>query len=454
MKTRHVLSLLAIWVMMVSGSLGAAAPGASQQRVCQRLVKVDTVADHDDQFSKDWAKDAAVTRQPDGSIIVADTRLKSPTTWQIWLDKGKAIHTNQDPGGSAEVTWTIPPPILCSDQDFTLSLTANLTSGEDWAAANFGTSPVEIFQSGGTIVGANPYGAIQAWGLSAPSMSGSITQRPKACECGDWTLWVYLRTSGAFNGVWIHYHYTHIPAGQEPPVGPSPTFGAPPTTGPQPPVGLGATNTVLPTPPYGTPEPNPNVPGMTLQAGQRRVPAGGLVLVPVWLIKGDNVANLNFDVRYDANVARPEETIQSGNLLDQALFSANPNESGIVRVGFAQTSGVFGTGTVALIPFRAVGQPGDRTPLTLAVTTINNPNGAVPAIDRIHGEIVIVGPDGLVPGDCDGDGRLTVADALCALEISVGLRPPNTVLDLDGSGDATSRDAVLILQQALTSIIR
>ncbi|MBU0494636.1 MAG: hypothetical protein KKA73_08715 [Chloroflexi bacterium] len=216
----------------------------------------------------------------------------------------------------------------------------------------------------------------------------------------------------------------------------------------------GATNTVLPTPPYGTPEPNPNVPGMTLQAGQRRVPAGSTVLVPVWLIKGDNVANLNFDVRYDANVAKPEGTIQQGNLLGQALFQANANESGIIRVGFAQTTGVFGTGTVALIPFRAVGQPGDRTPLTLAVTTINNPAGAVPAIDRIHGEIVIVGPDGLVPGDCDGDGRLTLADAMCALEISVKLRPPIQALDLDSSGDVTSRDAALIMQRVLGDIAR
>jgi len=193
---------------------------------------------------------------------------------------------------------------------------------------------------------------------------------------------------------------------------------------------------------------------MTLQAGQRRVPAGGLVLVPVWLINGNNVANLNFDVRYDASVAQPEGSILRGNLLDQALFSANPNESGIVRIGFAQTSGVFGTGTVALIPFRAVGQAGDRTSLTLDVTTINNPDGAAPAIDLIYGEIVIVGPDGLAPGDCDGDGRQTVADAMCALEISVGLRPPIMALDLDVSGDVTSRDAVLILQQALASIIR
>jgi hypothetical protein len=175
MKNSRVLKMAGLVALLFAiGSLMVTPPATAQQRICQRLVKVDTVADHDDQFSKDWAKNAAVTRQSDGSIIVQDTRLKLPTTWQVWLDKGKAIHTNKDPGGSAEVTWTIPPQIWCSDQNFALSLSTTLTSGEDWAAANFGTSPAERFQSGETVVGANPYGAVQAWGQSAHTRQAKV----------------------------------------------------------------------------------------------------------------------------------------------------------------------------------------------------------------------------------------------------------------------------------------
>jgi hypothetical protein len=192
---------------------------------------------------------------------------------------------------------------------------------------------------------------------------------------------------------------------------------------------------------------------MTLQAAQRRVAANDLVLVPVWLIRGENVANINFDLTYTASVARPEGTIAKGNLLDNALFSVNPNVSGIIRAGFAQTSGVSGTGTVMYVPFRAVGKVGDRTRLDLTVTTINNPSGAVLTIDRIPGEIVIVGAGDVGLGDCDGDGRLSALDAECALDISVGLRALILALDMDKSGDVTSRDAVLILQR-LVSIIR
>lgn len=206
--------------------------------------------------------------------------------------------------------------------------------------------------------------------------------------------------------------------------------------------------TSLPAPPYGTPEPAP-VSRMTIQVGQRRVVAGELVTIPVFLLRGADVANINFTITYQANVARPEGTIQRGNLIDNAIFSANPNESGLILAGFARTNGVSGTGTVAYVPFRAAGRAGDRTELHVEVTTINNPNGTVLAIDRIDGAIQIVGPDGLVPGDCDGDGVLNELDALCALQMSVRLIPTQMVLDLDIDRQVTSRDSVIILQRAI-----
>lgn len=204
----------------------------------------------------------------------------------------------------------------------------------------------------------------------------------------------------------------------------------------------------LPPPPFGSPEPA-SVSRMTLQAGQRQVVEGQLVNVPVWLINGEDVANINFTIGYDAGVAMPEGDSIKGNLLDNALFSANTSDTGLIRAGFAQTSGLNGTGTVAYIPFRAVGKPGDRTALDVAVSTINDPDGTVLTIDRIDGQILIVGSDGVVPGDCDGDGALTEVDALCALQMSVQLIPERLVLDLDTDSQVTSRDSVIILQRAI-----
>jgi hypothetical protein len=217
-------------------------------------------------------------------------------------------------------------------------------------------------------------------------------------------------------------------------------------------IGASTTPTAPPPPPkpQATPEPYTGGSGMILQAARRRVAAGQLVTVPIWLVRSTDVANLNAEVAYDAGVVAVEGAVQKGNLLSNSLFSANPNRGGQVLFGFAGTTGVSGTGTVAYLSFRAVGSPGSRTPLTLAVTTINRPGGAVPPISLINGEIEIVGPGSeQLAGDCDGDGRTTELDALCALQMSVQLIPVKMNLDVDASGDVTSRDSVLLLGRAL-----
>lgn len=212
----------------------------------------------------------------------------------------------------------------------------------------------------------------------------------------------------------------------------------------------GASNTTLPMPSFGTGEPYSGAPGMALQAGQRRASSGALVYLPVWLINANNnVANMNFEMSYDPAVAVPEGNILPGNMLDGVLFSPNPIRPGTILFGFASVSNMSGTGTVAYVPFRLVGPAGSRTPLNLKVTIINDSSGSVPAIDRIPGEIVVLGAGEGIIGDCNADGHLTSVDALCALQISVQLRPVMMTLDIDKNGSVTSRDASIILQQAL-----
>lgn len=230
--------------------------------------------------------------------------------------------------------------------------------------------------------------------------------------------------------------------------------------------------------PIAIPQPNLGAAGMTLQAPQRFVTEGDTVLLPIWLVNAQNLANLNFELRYDPSVLQLAGDTNKGNLLDNTLFKSNPNQAGNVLVGLAQTSPLSGTGTVMNIPFRVIGKPGDFTPLLLNVTTINDPNGGNLAFDRIQGEITVVNDDGTLPpddgsgtsgggsgtsggggganapigiqnGDCDGDGQLTELDALCALEMSTALRTPRLFLDMDGDKNVTSRDAVLLLQRVV-----
>jgi hypothetical protein len=488
-------------VLLLAGSLPwGSSPVTAQEEVSYyRLVKVDTFLDHENEpdagWIKEWLSWHKVTKENDGSIITQGFGQAhyEPAWWgkesnnRIWINEGKSNWNQIDPTGSLGVKWTPPPAVWASNQDFTFSASVTAT-GKAWGGLRLEEYPVERFNftsKEGTNLW-KPDGIVAGTYSSGfkPLDSGSVTFRPRPKITTPFTLIVDLTMEGYFL---IDYHYEPVPASsstasqtpqatttQAPSPSPKPTATLPPNpaptsapsqspmstaTLPPKPASVPATGAppstqggnTIPTPPYGRPEPYTGSPGMTLQAGQRRVLAGSLVSVPVWLINAGNVANSNFEVRYEANVARPEGTILKGSLLDDALFTANPNESGIIRAAFAQSSGFSGTGTVASIPFRAAGQVGDRTPLTVSVTKINDPGGSSLPIFLMHGEILIVGPDGLTTGDCDGDGWLSALDALCALEMSVRLRPEKMNLDMDADRQISSRDSVLILKGLLTT---
>jgi hypothetical protein len=157
---------------------------------------------------------------------------------------------------------------------------------------------------------------------------------------------------------------------------------------------------------------------------------------------------MNYQVRYNAGIVRPESDAAKGPMLSNAYQSSNIKDSGLIRVGFSQTTGLQGTGVVAELVFRAIGAAGTKTDLPIEVTAINDPGGATLNIDKIPGSIEIF-PDVKPLPDCDGDGRWTANDALCALQMSVGLIPVNLQVDMDKNGQVTSRDATIILLRAL-----
>jgi hypothetical protein len=188
---------------------------------------------------------------------------------------------------------------------------------------------------------------------------------------------------------------------------------------------------------------------MTLQAEKRQVRPGERVVIPVWLYGAQGIANLNFNVLYDARVAAAGGSIAKGNMLGNSLFEANPGESGVIRVGFAQNNDLSGTGIIAEIPFTAAGQPGDRTALRLVITATGSAGGGKPAVKAVDGEILILAQGTGIRGDSDGDGQLTARDAGNALKMSVRLIPVNMNLDMDNDGQVTSSDARMILQKAV-----
>ncbi len=266
---------------------------------------------------------------------------------------------------------------------------------------------------------------------------------PRPAHSGNW-ISLRVSVSGVYAGARTYYYnYKWVE-------------GAPPKDGIKipPPVddksssgnttGHGSTSQ----PPAGTVEPA-NTTKFTIQAGKRTAKSGETVQVPVFLLNPSGVGNLNTTVSYTSSVAMAEGKPIRGNVLGSALFEANAAEAGIARVGVAGSKPLTESGILAHITFKAVGKPGDRTILKVAVTTANANDGKSMLAETIDGEVIIVGEGGKIPGDQDGDGEITASDALSALKMSVKLIPENMTLDMDTDAKVTSNDARLILLKAV-----
>ena len=210
-----------------------------------------------------------------------------------------------------------------------------------------------------------------------------------------------------------------------------------------------------------------NATQLQLQVCRHTAAQGATIRVPIHLLKSDDLANLNFDLRYDPSVAKPAGKAEKGPLLGgQVLLESNIGQAGLARIGFAGSAGVSGSGVLAWVPFTIVGAPGSHTALTVQDTAANTVSNARPSFALVSGEIAVV------QGQSTSDGAsaipkpktdplpkpdtqskppepvkvFTALDALKALQMSVGLLGPDMAYDLDKNGQITSNDARLILR--------
>jgi hypothetical protein len=203
---------------------------------------------------------------------------------------------------------------------------------------------------------------------------------------------------------------------------------------------LAGSNVELPTKPTHLPTGK-----LIIQAGSRKVNVGQEILVPVEVIGGKGLGNLNVVIEYDSKVGQVRQPSKAGELLAGRLFESNPQESGVFRFGFAGKDGLAGDGILTMLPITAIGKPGDKSALTATVTSANDAEGQSLDSGVISGEIEIVSTGGAGSGDVNDDGIVNTLDALAALKMSVKLLPENMAADMDHDGKVTSNDARLIM---------
>lgn len=183
----------------------------------------------------------------------------------------------------------------------------------------------------------------------------------------------------------------------------------------------------------------------SLIAEDRTVPPGETVSVPIRLEKAEHIGSLGFNLSYDPAVAQVVN-VSKGSIMDPAVFSYNDKETGIIRFGFASATGVSGEkDAAAVIEFKAIGAEGSKSPLTLSEILPTDAEGAPLSINLVDGELTI---EKHVIGDCNRDNKITVVDALCALQMYVGLRDVDLIMDMDEDGRVTTEDARRILIMA------
>ena len=105
--------------------------------------------------------------------------------------------------------------------------------------------------------------------------------------------------------------------------------------------------------------------------------------------------------------------------------------------------------TFARLELLAVGSSGETSPLTLAITTLADADGALVSATPINGTFVVSTG---VKGDLNSDGKITPTDAAIALELAAsGEYDP--AADVNCDGVVTSLDALMVVQAAAGGMV-
>jgi len=189
------------------------------------------------------------------------------------------------------------------------------------------------------------------------------------------------------------------------------------------------------------------VPGVTFES--RSKPKGSEVLIPLTLNGiGETIGNIDLALTYDAGVLEATEVLlgglTNGSVFDYAIAP------GSIRVALADGEGFSGDGSVAYVRFNVIGTEGSSSPLAIASAEANKSDYNALTLATHDGVFQVIGSDEQ-RGDCDGDGKLSAVDALCALQMAVGKKAEDLAMDVTGDGKVTSLDARKILQMAIQS---
>lgn len=184
--------------------------------------------------------------------------------------------------------------------------------------------------------------------------------------------------------------------------------------------------------------------GVVISVQSRTASPGGTVQVPIQMEKGKSISSLGFNFTYDSSVLEVTSVIKGG-VTGPATFTYNADTPGVVRFGYASNKEMSGAGSVAAVAFKVKGDRGTVSHLALSDGLVTDGSGSSLPVQLVDGNVTV---EQRLSGDGNGDGQVTVLDALIALRMFVQVIPEDQIMDVNGDSRVTPEDARQILAMA------
>ena len=122
-------------------------------------------------------------------------------------------------------------------------------------------------------------------------------------------------------------------------------------------------------------------------------PNGVYIDVAINVNKADGIGSMNLDLTYDPKVIIAEK-VTLGKTASGSMFASNiKNDTGKVSLGYATTKGISGNGPISSVRFKVVGNKGDKTALTMSISTLTDTDVKPMKDPKITNSEFIVGSD-------------------------------------------------------------
>ena len=112
------------------------------------------------------------------------------------------------------------------------------------------------------------------------------------------------------------------------------------------------------------------------------------VEIPIIMCNAEDLANMDLNWSYNASVLKLIN-VTKGSLNEKALFNWNEVSQGKLKIAFASSEGVTGSGSIAVMKFEVIGNTGDTSTLTGTVTTASKTDGTEISVGVTPGEFTV-----------------------------------------------------------------